>query len=267
MKTTTWVAFCLLFTAAFRIHAEPPPGASLSGHGVRETFRDCADACPRMVVIPPGSFRMGSPDDELGRFDGEGPVHEVHISYAFAVSKYPITRGEWKQFVNETGHKDASDCLKGGQQDNRPVVCVDWQDAQDYAGWLSRKSGHRYRLLSEAEYEYVNRAGSQTVYFWGDSYDRRYANDGLGTTAVGSFKPNPFGLYDTTGNVWSWTQDCWHDNYDGAPTDGSAWTYSCSYGRVVRGRPWAGFPRWLRSASRGWSDGFDGDGGFRLARD
>jgi formylglycine-generating enzyme required for sulfatase activity len=289
MKTTTWVvAVCLSLGAC-----------SSCSDRVGETFRDCAD-CPEMVVIPPGRFQMGSPDNERDRysdliylaperdraywasqdaasrkdkafveemFKPEGPVHEVHIRYAFSVAKYPITRHEWKQFVKETRHHDNSDCLMG-EQDNHPVVCVSWEDAQDYAAWLSRKSGQHYRLLSEAEYEYVNRAGTQTAYFWGDSADDlpRYANvNENGPTPVGSLKPNAFGVYDTTGNVQSWTQDCYHKNYDGAPTDGSAWESNCSDGRIIRGSYWSQPPWMHRVAFRAVDAGPVLTVGVRLA--
>jgi formylglycine-generating enzyme required for sulfatase activity len=221
-----------------------------------------------MLVVPPGKFLMGSPDDEQGRDKDEGPVHEVTIGYAFAVSKYPITRHEWKLFVKETGHKDNS--LSWAQQDKHPVASVSWRDAQDYAAWLSRKSAQHYRLLTEAEYEYVNRAGSQTAYFWGDSPDElpRYAKvNGGGLAPVGSFRANAFGLYDTTGSVWSWTQDCYHDNYNGAPTDGNAWDPGghCLAGRVARGGSYGMNPRWLRAAARIVCHNDDSDCGFRVA--
>jgi formylglycine-generating enzyme required for sulfatase activity len=222
-----------------------------------------------MVWIPPGSFQMG------GRLPDELPVHKVTIGYSVAVGRYPVTRAEWKRFVKQTGHTDGSDCpqlsrwLAKGQEDNHPVVCVSWQDAQDYAAWLSKKSGQHYRLLTEAEYEYANRAGSQTTYFWGDSADDipRYANMNFrGPTPVGSFKPNAFGLYDTTGNVFSWTQDCYHGSYEGAPGDGSAWETNCD-AHVIRGGSWGHDHFRLRSAERHGHGvpGFYITVGFRLA--
>jgi formylglycine-generating enzyme required for sulfatase activity len=184
----------------------------------------------------------------------------VTIGYAFAVSKYPITRGEWKRFVRETGHEDSSDSLKD-QQHNHPVV-VRWQDAMDYAAWLSRKTSQRYRLPSEAEYEYMNRAGSQTAYGTGAFKQRNFYTDLTGTWPVGSFRPNAFGLYDTTGHVWCWALDTYHPDYNGAPADGSAWEQG-GYGRVVRGGAWNNNPEWLRVAARGFGNEFEG---FRLAR-
>lgn len=232
-------------------------------------FRDCQDACPWMVTIPPGRFLMGSPSGEDGHEDDESPVHEVIIGHAFSVSEYPVTRGQWRQYV-EAAHPSLTGCGGAswlnpgfGQQDSHPVVCVTWNEAEDYTLWLSRKTAHHYRLLSESEYEYVNRAGTRTPYFWGYSSDGqcRYANgddpsagcsDGYPyTSPVGAFRPNAFGLYDTTGNVLSWTQDCWHGSYRGAPADGSPWTASgnCAY-RVLRGGAWNNVPHGLRSAFR-----------------
>lgn len=227
-----------------------------------------------MVAIAPGVFQMGSPSNEVGRGDDEGPVHLVHISYQLWVSKYPITLAEWKHFVRATGHHDNSDCVKEKQADKEPVICVSWQGAQDYAAWLTRKSGQHYRLLSEAEYEYVTRAGTQTAYFWGSTPTglSQYSHDNIkkGKTPVGSHEPNFFGLFDLVGNVNSWTQDCYRDSYDGAPTDGSPRDGSKDCSHVIRGGSWADFPRWLRSAARGWADGDGGSSGiigFRLARD
>lgn len=211
-----------------------------------------------MVSIPAGDFIMGSPKGDLRGSPDERPQHRVHIG-AFSVSSAPITRGEWNRFVRDTGRKDHSKCLEG-QQDNHPAVCIYWQDAQDYVSWLTRKSGQPYRLLTEAEFEYVLRAGTQTSYFWGDAAEkmsdymehRQYQEPG-GTAPVRRFKPNAFGLYDITGSVWSWTQDCWHPSYEGAPADGSAWLSGadCTV-RVLRGASWYAVnpPRVLRSAYR-----------------
>jgi formylglycine-generating enzyme required for sulfatase activity len=254
---------------------------TVSSHHVGEIFHDCEYVCPEMVVIPSGKFQMGSPSNEQGRFDREGPVHEVSIHYSFAVGIYPVTRSEWNQYVDATKRSGAEDCndteitIEG---DNYPVVCVTWEAAHDYAAWLSQKTGHHYRLLSEAEYEYVNRAGTSSAYFWGDKWDCRRANSGDAscngghrrtrhTSPVGSFPPNAFGLYDTTGNVFSWTADCWHDSYLLAPTDGSAWTTGgdCSQW-VVRGGFFGGSPPLLRAAFRSRFTGPGSETGFRLAR-
>jgi formylglycine-generating enzyme required for sulfatase activity len=240
--------------------------------GTAEPSRRCAE-CPEMVNIPAGSFLMGSPGTETGRSDSESPQHKVHIG-AFEVSKNPVTRGQWRIFANETGQRSTKNCdsLNPGfpQDDRHPAVCMNWQEAQDYIAWLNRKSGQHFRLLTEAEYEYVNRAGTQTAYFWGESDAdlAQHANsNGKGTTPVGSFPANSFGLFDTTGNVWSWTQDCWHKDYHGAPTDGSAWETGCdSSARVVRGSSWTFYAKCRRSACRFGNQRGYRDGGLRLAR-
>jgi formylglycine-generating enzyme required for sulfatase activity len=147
---------------------------------------------------------------------------------------------------------------------------MSWQEAQDYIVWLNRKSGQHFRLLTEAEYEYVNRAGTQTAYFWGDSdqnLSQHVNNNGKGTTPVGSFQANPWGLFDTAGNVWSWIQDCWHNSYNGAPTDGSAWEKGCeSSTHVRRGGSWYIYAGYLRSAHRDFAVGGTWSIGLRLAR-
>jgi formylglycine-generating enzyme required for sulfatase activity/uncharacterized caspase-like protein len=255
-------------------------GSSSSSHAsalpatspVSSTFRDCPE-CPEMAPIRAGDFLMGSPETEPGHSDDEGPQHKVHIS-AFEVSRSPVTRGQWRLYANDTGHRTTKDCdwLKPGfpQDDKHPVVCVNWQEAQDYIAWLNRKSGRHFRLLTEAEYEYVNRAGTQTAYFWSNSDNDLwlYANmNGKGTTPVESFKPNPWGLFDTTGNVWSWTQDCWHKSYNGAPTDGSARDTGCDVSfRVIRGGSWSSDTWYLRSANHSSTPGGGRDVGLRLAR-
>jgi formylglycine-generating enzyme required for sulfatase activity len=231
-----------------------------------------------MVVIPKGSFRMGSPKNEPGRFDDEGPVHEVSIGYDLAVGKYPVTRGEWRHYLTESGRKGSTGYVGFNpntakweefswsnpgypQDDSHPVVCVRWEDVAEYCIWMSEKTGHRYRVLSEAEFEYVQRAGRQTAYFWGDEsddmhlYTQKRLNLGelKGTWPVGRFKPNPFGLHDTTGLVWCWLQDRYHNSYDEAPQDGSAWEEGDGW-RVARGGSWDILGRRLRSACR-WCNG------------
>ncbi len=228
----------------------------------KDTFKECAseqgkDYCPEMVVVPAGSFMMGSPPTEKGRHASEGPQHTVTIGKPFAVAKFELTFDEWDTCVAY------GDCPQGvgdagfgrGQQ---PVIFVTWDDAQRYAAWLSKMTGKPYRLLTEAEYEYATRAGGQTAYPWGDDIGKNNANctgcgskwDARQTAPVGSFKPNAFGLYDMVGNVFAWVEDCAHNNYDGAPTDGSAWIEGgdCKI-RVDRGGAW-NFPDSLRSAFR-----------------
>ena len=255
--------------------------------------RDCPE-CPEMVLVPAGSFTMGSPASEEGRYDNEGPVHRVRIPEPFAVGKYEVTRGEFARFVSATGHDTGSSCWtrEGGKWKNRsgwswrspgysqterdPAVCVSWEDARSYARWLSGKTGKEYRLLSESEWEYAARAGTTTRYYWGNAIGRNRANcNGCGsrwdneqTAPVGSFAANGFGLHDMHGNVWEWVEDCWNDDYAGAPSDGSAWESGNCARRVLRGGSWSGDPRYLRAANRGRSDtGFrSGSLGFRVAR-
>ncbi len=257
------------------------------------TVRECAE-CPEIVVVPAGRFRMG---DLAGDGDSdEQPVHEVTIAEPLAVGVYEVTRGEFGRFVEATGYAAGNTCWTNesgkweqrtgrhwrnpgfAQTDRHPVMCVNWDDAQAYVRWLSRETGQPYRLLSEAEWEYVARAGTTTKYWWSgwlsDEADHEYANYGankcckglaagadrwVNTSPVGSFEANAFGLFDTAGNVWEWVEDCWNDNYNGAPGDGSAWTSGNCGRRGLRGGSWYDFPRNLRSANR-----LRGDTGNRL---
>ena len=240
-------------------------------------FRDCA-ACPVMVVVPTGSYRMGSPGGEAERWDDEGPVHTVRIGYAVAVGKYEVTFDEWDACVSGGGCRGHRPEDYGMGRGSRPVINVSWEDAREYTRWLSRETGEAYRLPSEAEWEYVARGGTTTARHWGESESGQcgYANgrdatyqqanpdseirtfscaDGYENTApVGTFGANGFGLHDVLGNVREWTEDCWHDSYSGAPSDGGAWTAGgdCSQ-RVVRGGSWYSVPWYLRSADRDWS--------------
>ena len=237
-------------------------------------FRDC-DQCPKMVVVPAGLFRMGDLAGAGG--NDERPVHEVTIAVPFAVGKYKVTFAEWDACVAGGGCTHRPDD-RGWGRGTRPVIKVSWEDAQEYVRWLSRKTGKSYRLLSEAEWEYVARAGSTTKYPWGDDIGTNKANcngcgsqwDNKRTAPVGSFEPNAFGLFDTAGNVWEWVKDCWNENYNGAPGDGSAWTSGDCNRRVVRGGSWYGNPRGIRSANRsGLDTGVRGSYfsfGFRVAR-
>ena len=236
-----------------------------------DTFRDCP-GCPEMVVVPAGRFEMGS----TSGYDDERPVHEVTIARPFAVGVYEVTFAEWDACVSDRGcggHRPGDD---GWGRGKRPVMNVSWNDAQAYVRWLSEKTGEAYRLLSEAEWEYVARAGTTTKYWWGNDIGRSRANcrgcgsrwDGRQTAPVGSFPANPFGLHDVHGNVWEWVEDCWNGSYDGAPTDGSAWKSGDCDDRRLRGGSWNDLPRDLRSAYR---DGLTSGGrvvifGFRVAR-
>lgn len=237
-------------------------------------FRDC-EACPEMVVIPAGGFTMGSPDNELGHINDEGPQHDVTIARPFAVGRFAVTFDEWDACVAAGGCSHKPDDNRWGRG-RRPVINVSWVDAQQYVRWLSQKTGREYRLLSEAEWEYAARAGSTTRYPWGDEPGRNLANfrdsgsewSGRQTAPVGSFQPNAFGLYDMTGNVLEWTQDCWYGSYWGAPADGRPWESGGSGRRVVRGGSWIYDPEFCRSANRFRFEPGDRYNilGFRLAR-
>jgi formylglycine-generating enzyme required for sulfatase activity len=241
-----------------------------------DSFKECARDCPEMVVVPAGEFIMGSPLNEQGRYDNEGPRRRVVLAKPFAVSKFEVTFDEWDACVNY-GDCDPRISDSGYGRGRMPVINVTWDDAQRYVAWLSRVTDKRYRLLSEAEWEYAARAGTQTAYSWGDEIGKGNANckgcgsqwDNRQTAPVGSFAPNAFGLYDMHGNVSEWVEDCSHDNYDRAPIDGSAWTVggACSL-RVVRDGSWGNLPRRLRSACRIGltSDGRYYDLGFRVMR-
>jgi formylglycine-generating enzyme required for sulfatase activity len=250
-----------------------------------ETFQECRD-CPEMMVVTAGKFTMGSPAEEKERSDSEGPQRTVAIGRPFAVGKFHVTRDQFALFAQETGYAAHSGCdwrNPGFTQDgSHPVVCVSWDDANAYAKWLTNKTGKPYRLLSEAEFEYAARAGTATPFWWGSSitsaqanYDGNYVYAGGGSTGVdrhgtvpaGSFEANLWGLYNVHGNAWQWTADCWHDNYNGAPVDGSAWTVTCSGGdRVARGGSWYNDPGALRAAQRSKGTVELNNIGFRLAR-
>ena len=246
-----------------------------SGNGdgefeARATFRNCAE-CPLMVVMPTGSFEMGSPESEEGRYDDEWPPHEVRIEKPFAVGAYEVTFEEWDACVAEGGCEGYRPDDKGWGRGRRPVINVSWKDAQSYVSWLRGKTGEWYRLLSEAEWEYAARAGKRTRYSFGDEITESDANYNLNigkTQPVGSYRANGYGLYDMHGNVWEWVQDCWNDNYRGAPTDGKVWKSGDCSRRVLRGGSWYHLPRLLRSANRNWLvTGLRDDYlGFRVAR-
>ncbi len=231
-----------------------------------QSFKECAQDCPEMIVLPAGSYTMGAPPSEsrVPAYVLDIPQHTVTLAKALAVSKYELTFADWDACVTGggcNGYKPGDEGWGRGQQ---PLVNVDWYDAQAYVAWLSRVTGKTYRLLSEAEYEYAARAGTTTSYPWGDDIklggQAMAVCDGCGskwdsrqTAPVGSFQPNKFGLYDMAGNVWEWTEDCQHNNYRGAPADGSAWLAAnggdCTH-RVVRGGSFALPPNFLRSAYR-----------------
>ena len=235
------------------------------------SFRDCAD-CPEMVVIPAGRFWMGCEPDRAFS-EKEQPAHEVRIVRRFALSKHETTFAQWDACVAGGGCDGYLPDDHGLGWGERPVINVNWRDARKYASWLSAKTGKRYRLPSEAEWEYAARAGSTTRYSWGDDIGPNWANFELTsreehwTLPVGLFRPNAFGLHDMHGNVSEWVEDCWNYTYDGAPSDGSAWLAGDCSVRVSRGGDWDGPAMFLRSAyrNRGGPGLRNSDLGFRVA--
>ncbi|UPG84181.1 formylglycine-generating enzyme family protein [Luteibacter aegosomatis] len=297
-----------------RLYASYKPGQVFA-----DRFVDSAGQAPAMVVIPTGKFLMGSPDGERGHDANESPVHEVQVDKGFAMARSSVTIGQFRDFVRASGYVPQSQSLQGGSvydeasgglrddggatweddylgrpgQERLPVVNVSWNDAKAYADWLSQRTGKKYRLASEAEFEYALRAGTTTRYWWGDgtpasrvenltggndrsSSGRRWSNafvgykDGYwGPAPAMSFSPNAFGLYDMGGNVSQWTADCWHDNYIRAPRDAQAWVNPGCSRRVIRGGSWGSAPDMVRSAYRqgASADVRSARVGFRVVRE
>ncbi len=248
--------------------------------GSGEVFKDCPE-CPEMTVVPSGSLTMGSPKNEPEHQGSEEPQHNVTISKPFAVGRFAVTFTEWDACANNGGCGGYLPPDQGWGRADRPVINVSWEDAKSYVKWLTQKTGRQYRLLSEAEREYVTRTGKQSPFWWGASistgqanYDGNYTYNGGSkgeyrqrTLPVKSFQPNPWGLYQVHGNVWDWVEDCWHGDYSGAPADGSAWTTGeCTY-RVLRGGSWSKVPQGLRAAFRyiDYPQDRSNDSGFRVA--
>jgi formylglycine-generating enzyme required for sulfatase activity len=269
-EMTMWRVGMICAVAALLLTGTVPVQAEQKPPKLGATFKDCKQ-CPQMMVIPAGTFMMGS---KSGTRD-ERPVHHVTVR-RFAMGKYEVTFAQWDVCVaaGGCGHRPGNE---GWGRGNRPVINVSWKDAKQYVAWLSRKTGKRYRLPSEAEWEYAARAGSRTRYWWGNAIGRRNANcsscgsrwDKKSTAPVGSFQPNRFGLYDVHGNVLEWVEDCQHGTYAGAPSNGRPWTNggNCPH-LVLRGGSYYLNPKNLRSASRSWDDagGRSSDTGFRVAR-
>jgi formylglycine-generating enzyme required for sulfatase activity len=272
-------------------------------------FKECRE-CPVMLGIPGGTFTMGSPANEPGRFDTEGPQHEVNLK-AFALGKFNVTTEEFLLFLKDTGYRPelCNPILNlgwrspggglayppfVGQPARWPAACLDWADAQAYVAWVNAKVRAQrpeltnqlanrdgpYRLPSEAEWEFAARAGTTTARWWGDDIGVGRTNcNGCGSpydykvlAEVDAFAPNPFGLFGMLGNVWQWTEDCWHESYAGAPADDRAWTQELCDRHVVRGGSWNNLPIFVRSAARSGSIANGGEydyssvAGFRLAR-
>jgi formylglycine-generating enzyme required for sulfatase activity len=222
----------------------------------KDTFKQCTN-CPVMMVVPDGSVLMGSPPSEPGYAD-ERPQHTVSLTRAFAVAQFELTFDEWDACAADGGCNGYIPSDERWGRGRRPVVNASWDDAKAYVAWLAKKTGSPYRLLTEAEYEYAARAGTTTAYPWGGAIGTNNANcrgcgsqwGGKATAPVGSFAANGLGLYDMVGNLYEWTEDCYHDSYIGAPTDGSAWTSGDCRTRVARGGSWGDYPQDLRSARR-----------------
>jgi formylglycine-generating enzyme required for sulfatase activity/ankyrin repeat protein/mono/diheme cytochrome c family protein len=316
IAATNWAVMALANTIPDDKTARTQSGASPT-----EVFRDCSD-CPEMVTIPAGEFIMGSDVAESGRSDREGPQRRVRVP-KIAAGKLEVTRAQWAAFAAATKRAVTDGCVWTGrsgsvidpigswrdvgfhQDGNHPAVCISWYDAQEYAHWLSQRTGRKYRLLSEAEWEYAARAGSSTTpYPWGDTASHEYGNYGadvccsgaasgrdrwVNTAPAGSFPANQFGLHDMHGNVLEWVQDCFASGYAAHPTDGSAYetvvalkmtgrfasmngASSCAY-RMLRGGDWGNPPAFIRSAYRNFgpgpgaplSDYRSGGVGFRIA--
>ena len=290
--------------AAARHQAEltqllPSPSSPVADtHGIfRDQLRDESDG-PELILIATGRYHMGSPEHERTLamaagaqrlwLDRETPQHWVGIEQPIAMGRYPVTVGEWRRFARDTGWERPSDIDWEApgftQTDAHPVVGVSWNDVQLFLKWLCDETRQRYRLPTEAEWEYACRAGTRTAFSTGETinagqanYDTSFSYNGgatgvfrRGTTPVGSFAPNPWGLLDMHGNVWEWVQDVVHDNYDGAPVDGSAWMLGGDQSRhILRGGCWLYHPRYLRSALRnGFSATMANDiVGFRVVRE
>ncbi|MGH8250624.1 MAG: formylglycine-generating enzyme family protein [Steroidobacteraceae bacterium] len=283
--------------------------------------RDC-ETCPPLALVPPGQFSMGSAPDavELDAKTGESPEVALSFTKPFLISRHEITVGEFRRYVESAGAEPASGCRVwlGGQwvrernrswrdpgfaqppRDDEPVVCVSWDDARAYAEWLSKQSGKRYRLPSEAEWEYVARGGTSFPRYWGErdsredlalslacdhanvydssavealglSWPNARCNDRAVTLAtVGRYKPNAFGVFDIIGNAREWVMDCYTASYAGRPADARAWTWQGGCERKgVRGGSWASRPRDARAPARGaeLTTHRQSDLGFRLVRD
>jgi formylglycine-generating enzyme required for sulfatase activity len=258
-------------------------------------FQDCAE-CPQMTVLPAGEFTMGSSDGGQGQAAGEGPPHRVTLVRPFAVARFALSRAQFGVFARAVGLASSGACDRDApgypQNAAHPAVCMSWDEARGYAAWLSTRTGQRYRLLSEAEYEYAARAGGTARFWWGDDpaaactaanlADRTSAaahpgqkdaadcDDGAAeTAAIGRYRPNAFGLYDMAGNTWSWTADCWSDSYGGAPADGMPRRDGDCGKRVARGGSWAFGLRAARVSMRGKlpASARTPDQGLRIARE
>jgi formylglycine-generating enzyme required for sulfatase activity len=225
-------------------------------------FKEC-EFCPEMIVVPAGQFTMGANENEPGSTPDERPQHEVSFVQSFSVGRFAVTFDEWEACVAAIGcsYRPSDQNWGRGKQ---PVINILWSDAKEYVGWLSRKTGRSYRLLSEAEREYVTRAGTSSAYWWADEFAPLQANSDyptghskpkIATVPVDSFAPNPWGFFQVHGNVYDWVEDCGNDSYENAPSDGSAWMNGNCEVHMLRGGAFSRRPETLRSAARLWSGG------------
>ena len=268
IDTASFLLAAWLATTGLAAAAEAVPG---------QPFRDCPD-CPELVAIPAGKFVMGALQESKNTLLRRSlPAHPVTIPNPFAIGRFEVTFDEWEACRRDGGcERDPSDHEWG--KGRRPVINVSVPDAEGYLAWLGRKTGKTYRLPTEAEWEYAARAGTTTLFSWGDEAGKDNANCrtcapeiSKMTYEVGRYKPNPWGLYDVHGNVWEWTQDCWNESYAGAPSDGSAWkTGDCNF-RVQRGGSWYYVDVNLHSAFRAkyaaTANGVSYGIGFRVVRE
>ncbi len=225
-------------------------------------FKECG-SCPEMIVVPAGQFIMGASENEPGSTPDERPQHQVSFTQSFSVGRFPVTFDEWDACLAAMGcsYRPSDQNWGRGKQ---PVIGILWDDANEYVGWLSRKTGRSYRLLSEAEREYVTRAGTSSAFWWGDDITSLQANSApptldhsqpqfSKTVQVDSFGPNPWGFFQVHGNVYDWVEDCGNDNYENAPSDGTAWIKGNCDVHMLRGGAFSRRPETLRSAARLWS--------------
>jgi formylglycine-generating enzyme required for sulfatase activity len=256
---------------AAQVEEEPEPATPARGEGAaRAEIKDCA-ACPALVSLSSGSFTMGSNSSD----PSEKPAHRVTLGHPFAIGKYEVTVEEWNACV------EGGACQRVGQYASpnakAPIRDVSWDDAQQYLKWLSTSSGKKYRLPTEAEWEYAARGGTATRYWWGDQMITGRANckdcgppwQIEGPANAGSFAANPFGIYDMNGSVWEWVSDCWHASFKDAPADGSAWDQPNCGARVIRGGSWREPATYMVSSTRFKYDAGvrHSQNGFRVARD
>jgi len=216
-----------------------------------DMFRDC-ETCPEMVVVPAGLYVMGSKLDKT-----EMPPRIMRFKKPFAIGRFETLHAEWQARVDAGGCTHKPDDHNWGTN-RMPVMNVNHDMVHGFADWLSKTTGHKYRLPSEAEWEYAAKAGSKSNYWFGDLVGENQVNcrkcgspwSGIGNAPVGSFKPNPWGLYDMNGNAYEWVEDCWHENYQGAPKGPEAWVDGKCQFRVIRGGSWYYYSRMSRAANR-----------------